>query len=142
MQFLQELAADTADKFKDTAEAVWDALGGPVKKSERLKEAQYSAGKYALTASLCMMMNFPDNADVFRDIYNLNGKGHTGAFSFVDDEELHDIGKVLGRASNVATVNNYQARMAVGHADVSATSTLDDIQKMLPMLVAITEGKD
>lgn len=141
MQFLQDLAAQTADKFKDTAEAVWDALGPTARNSGKLKESQRTAGKYALTASLGMMMNYPDNAEVFRDTFNLTGPGHTGAGNFLDDDELAGIGRILGRSANVSMVNNQQAQMVMGYADVTATSSLSDIQKMLPMLVAVTDLK-
>lgn len=141
MQFLQEMAAAAADKFKDTADAVWDALGSNTKNSGKLKGAHRVAGKYALTAHLCMMMNYPDNAELFRDTFNLTGDGPTGAASFYEDEETSEVGALLGRGANVAMVNSQQAMMAQGYADVSATSTLDDIQKMLPMLLAVSHMK-
>ena len=141
MQFLKEAAASAADKFKDTADAVWDALGPTTKNSGKLKVAHRVAGKYALTASLGMMMNFPDNAELFRDTYNLTGEGPTGAMKFFEDEETSEVGMLLGRGANVSMVNNQQAQMAQGYADVLATSTLDDIQKMLPMLMAVSNMK-
>ena len=141
MQFLQDLAAQAADKFKDTADAVWDALGPSAKNSGKLRESQRTAGKYALVSSMAMMMNYPDNAELFRDTFNLTGPGHTGASKFFDDEEVSEIGSVLGRSANVAMVNNQQAKMVQGYANVAATSTLDDILKMLPMLVMVSDMK-
>lgn len=141
MQFLKEIAADASERFKDTADAVWDSMRPTTKNSGKLKEASRIAGKYALTANLAMMMNFPDNAELFRDTFNVTGPHHTGAKRFFEDEETSDVGLILGRGANIAMVNNKQAQMAQGYADVLATSTLSDIQKMLPMLVAVSQMK-
>lgn len=141
MQFLYDIAAQASENFKDTADAVWDALGESHKGSKTLREAQRTAGKYALTATLAMMMNFPDNSDMFRDTFNVTGPGPTGADGFLSDKELASVGRLMGRGAAVASTNNMQARMVNGFADVTATSTLSDIQKMLPMLVLVGEQK-
>lgn len=141
MQFLYDMAAQVSEQFKDTAEAVWDAMGPSHRGSGKLREAQRTAGKYALTASLGMMLNFPDNAELFRDTFNLTGPGPTGADEFLSDTDLSAMGRVVGRTSAISSANNMQALMAQGYADVGATSTLEDIQKMLPMLVMVSDVK-
>ncbi|WFZ78502.1 hypothetical protein MQM1_019 [Aeromonas phage vB_AsaP_MQM1] len=141
MQFLYDMAAQVSEQFKDTADAVWDAVGPSHRGSGKLKEAQRTAGKYALVASLGMMLNFPDNADLFRDTFNLTGPGPTGADGFLEDESLASMGRVIGRTAAISSANNAQALMAQGYADVGATSTLEDIEKMLPMLVMVSDVK-
>ena len=141
MQFLYDLAAQAGDNFKETADAVWDALGESHKGSKTLREAQRTAGKYALTATMAMMMNYPDNAELFRDTFNVTGPGPTGAGEFMGDKELESVGRLIGRGSVVAGANNSQAQMMNGFADVTATSTLSDIQNMLPMLMLVGEQK-
>lgn len=141
MQFLYDIAAQVSEQFKETSDAVWDALGDSPKGSKTLRGAQRTAGKYAITATLAMMMNYPDNAEMFRDVFNVTGEGPTGASEFLSDKELSSLGRMLGRASSVAVTNNVQAFNIQGYADVSASSTLEDIQKMIPMIMFVGEMK-
>lgn len=137
MHFMDKLAADAATRFKETADRVWESLGGPeASQSKTVKGAKYSAGKYAVTATMVNMMNFPDNAPLFAHVFNVTGNGPDGVQGFAASKSVtaNRIARALDNTQNVAQNLALQATAAQGFADVSATSTLSDLNKILPVL--------
>lgn len=131
MDFIRKAAQAASEEFKETSEKVWERMGDTQGVPEELKKMGKTLGKYALTAQLGMMFNFPDDADLFRDSFNIIGDGPTGANEFTGT--MHTI---LINASNIAQQINEEATNAQGFADISSTSTLSDITKLLPQLMA------
>lgn len=135
MEFLRQQAERTASNFKDLADEVWDELGDLKGVSQGYKDAGKSAGKYALTAQLLMTMNFPDNAEVFRDAFNATGKGPTGAEGFKGTP----IGGLLTAVAAISQHRNASAIGTVGFSDVTQTSTINDLGKDLPVIRRMLE---
>lgn len=136
MKFLKDAAKKAAEGFKDLAEDVWDAMGDTSGAPEAVKKAGPTIGKYALTSQLLMMLNFPDSAEGLRDSFNVIGNGPTGARGFT--------GPLKASLENVAKIskdNNEQAQRLQGFADISSTSTYDDLANMLPVLTMMAEAK-
>lgn len=142
MEFLRKATQAAGEDFKDLADAVWEQMGDTQGIPQALKNEGKTLGKYALAAQLAMMFNFPDDADMFRDSFNIIGGGPTGANEFTGT--MHSI---LVNASDMAEGTNQEAIQAQGFADISSTSTFDDIRKMLPSLMKeqqppkLTRGK-
>ncbi|AHK11874.1 hypothetical protein CHOED_014 [Vibrio phage CHOED] len=130
MEFLRKLARQSAEGFKDIAEEVWDEIGDTKGIPQGLKDAGRSAGKYALAAQLLMMINFPDEAETFRHSFNINGDGPTGATEF----EGTPYGRLLDGVAEAVQDMNASAIGVQGFADVTQTSSYEDLGKMLPML--------
>lgn len=133
MEFLRKMAREAAMGFKDTADSVWDELGDIKGVPQAYKDVSRSAGKYALTAQLLMILNFPDNAEMFRDTFNTTNKGPTGAHGFSNTP----IGNLLNGVSELSMQNNASAIGSQGYADVTQTSTYEDLERMLPQLDAL-----
>lgn len=134
MEFLRKAAKAASEDFKELADSVWDSMGDTRGVPAAAKKAGRTLGKYALTSQLIMMFNFPDDADMFRDSFNVTGDGPTGASEFGGP-----IGTVLTNAADMAMQTNQEAINAQGFADISSTSTIEDIRKALPSLVKTKE---
>lgn len=143
MQFVDKLAAQAADNFKQTADTLWSQIGGSASQSRTVSQAKFSAGKYATLATVAMMFNFPDNATIFRDTFNGTGNGPTGAAGMGADKDVtaNEIGRLLANSSDAAMNFALQAFQQTGKADVVATSTLNDIQGLMPLLTRKPEPK-
>lgn len=137
MEFLRKMARESATGFKDLADTVWAELGDTSGIPEEYKGISKSAGKYALTAQLLMMMNFPDDAEVFRDGFNITNKGPTGAEGFKGTP----IAALLAGVSEVSMHRNASAIGTQGFSDVTQTSTYEDLDRLLPQLKAMAEKK-
>lgn len=135
MDFLRKQAQETAQGFKELADEVWDEVGDVSGIKGVFKGMERTAGKYALTAQLLMTLNFPDEADVFRDSFNNSGKGPTGSKGF----EGSPIAHLLDGVADVAQTLNASAIATSGAADISQTSTYDDLGKLLPRLRALSK---
>lgn len=127
-------AKAASEDFKDLADSVWDSMGDTSGVPKAAKKAGRTLGKYALTSQLMMMFNFPDDAAMFRDSFNISGDGPTGASEFGGP-----IGTVLTNASDMAMQTNQEAINAQGFADISSTSTIEDIRKLLPTMMKTKE---
>lgn len=136
MQFLRDAAKAAGQGFKGIADEVWGSLGNTENAPEGAKVAGRTMGKYALTAQLLMMLNFPDDAEMYRDTYNITGGGPTGARNFKGT-----VGNLLARTAQVASSINMEAMEVQGFADISSTSTYDDLSKLLPQLTQVVEKK-
>lgn len=134
MELLRKHARKAATSFKDLADDVWEEVGDTKGLPKALGE---TAGKYALTAQLLMTMNFPDEAEIFRGGFNVTGRGPTGAQGF----EGTPIAHLLDNVAEVSMQRNTAAIGTQGFADVSQTSTIDDLGQLLPMLRSMVEGK-
>lgn len=134
MEFLRKMAQQSAEGFKEIADEVWDRLGD-MKAVKGYKEASRTAGKYALTAQLLMIMNFPDDADVLRHSFNVTGKGPTGSDGFKGTR----VGDILDAVADITKERNIQAVASTGYADISQTSTYDDLGRLLPQIVMVGE---
>ena len=145
MEFMDKMAAQAADKFKETAGEVWEALGGQeASKSNTVRQARFSAGKYAVLATMVLMMNYPDNARLFRQGFNVNGNGPTGVDEFAATKSVtaNKIARMLHNTNMLAEALSIEAIAATGRADPTATSTLTDLMQLLPILArAIEEEK-
>lgn len=135
MKFLRDIARKAANDFKNMADEVWDELGDTNGVPQAYKDVSRSAGKYALTSQLLMAMNFPDEAEVFRDSFNITNGGPTGAQGF----EGSPIGFMLDRVAEVAMSRNTAAIGTQGYGDVTQTSTIEDLGQLLPMLRGMEE---
>lgn len=136
MEFLRKLAKQSADRFKDTAEEVWDSLGDTSGVPQAYKDVSRSAGKYALTAQLLMIMNFPDEPEVFSETFNVTNDGPTGASGF----EGTPIGNLLSSVAKITQQRNVEAIGVQGFGDVTQTSSLKDLVEMLPLIDEMVEG--
>lgn len=134
MDFLRKAAKAASEDFKDLADSVWEAMGDTRGTPEVVKKAGKTLGKYAIASQLIMMFNFPDDADMFRDSFNVTGDGPTGASEFGGP-----IGTALMNAADMAMSINQEAQNAQGFADIASTSTIDDVRKMLPSLMKVKE---
>lgn len=130
MEFLRKLAQQSAEGFKEIADEVWGELGDTSGAPQEFKDMGRSAGKYALTAQLLMTLNFPDEAELFRDSFNATGKGPTGANGF----EGTPMGHMLSQVAEASATRNAAAIGTQGFSDVTQTSTYDDLGKLLPQL--------
>lgn len=135
MEFLRKMAQQSAEGFKDIADEVWDRLGDMKGVPQGYKDTSRTAGKYALTAQLLMTMNFPDDADILRHSFNVTGKGPTGADGFKGT----GVGDLLDAVADITKERNLQAKGTTGYADISQTSTYDDLGNLLPMIRLIGE---
>lgn len=145
MEFMDKLAAKAAERFKDTADLLWEGLGGPTaSKSKTVSNAKFSAGKYATLATMVLMMNFPDNAMVFRQAFNVTGNGPDGVEGFAASKSVtaNAIARTLHNTHAVSQKLSLDAIEATGKADVTATSTLRDIQQILPVVLRNVQTKD
>jgi hypothetical protein len=130
MEFLRKLTAKKADLFKDLADDVWDELGDISKISKGMKQISRTGGKYALTAQLLMILNFPEEAEMLRDTFNITGKGPTGIKGFQGTPMAH-----LLEATTAITIHRDAAAKEVqGYSDMGATSTYRDLNVILPQL--------
>jgi len=137
MKFIDDIAAEAANSFKDISDMLWESLGGPeASKSSTVKTAKYTAGKYAVLSTMILMLNYPDNARVFRDAFNVTGHGPDGVEGFAASKSVtaNKIARVLNNTQVVSETLSLEAIREQGFADVSATSTLADIKKLLPVL--------
>lgn len=130
MEFLRKMARDSASSFKDLADTVWAELGDANSIPEEYKRISKSAGKYALTAQLLMIMNFPDNAEVFRDGFNITNEGPTGSKGF----QGSPVGSLLEGVAEISAHRNAAAIGTQGNSDVTQTSTYDDLDRLLPQI--------
>lgn len=138
MDLLRKTARQVATSFKDIADEVWEELGDTSGVPQGYKDVARSAGKYALTAQLLMTMNFPDEAEVFRNSFNITNDGPTGSEGFSGTP----IGNLLDGVAEVSSHRNTAAIGTQGYSDVTATSSIDDLGKLLPMLRGmVKEGK-
>lgn len=133
MEFLRKLAQESAMGFKDLADEVWGELGDISGVPQAYKDISTSAGKYALTTQLLMTLNFPDDAEMFRDGFNITNKGPTGSEGFKGTP----VGNLLNGVSEIAMHRNAAAVGAQGFSDVTSTSTYEDLERMLPQLDAL-----
>lgn len=138
MEFLNKLARKAATDFKDIADDVWDELGDSSMIPKAMKDISTSAGKYALASQLLMAMNFPDDADIFRHSFNVTGNGPTGSKGFAGTP----IGHLLDSVADISLHRNTAAIGTQGYADISQTSTIDDLGKLLPNLRAMAQGEE
>lgn len=144
MEFMDKLAAQAADNFKKTADDLWTALGGPeASKSKTVRNAKFSAGKYAVLATMVLMMNYPDNASTFRQAFNVTGNGPDGVEGFAASKSVtaNAIARALHNTQVVAQTLSLEAIKAQGSADVTATSTLKDVRKILPVITRSVKEK-
>ncbi len=141
MKFIDDLAAQAADTFKDTADNLWGSLGGSASQSRTVRNAKFSAGKYATLSTMVMMMNFPDNSALFRDAFNAGGNGPTGASGMGADKDVtaNEIARTLANTASLSMGMSYQAIQNQGSADMGKTSTLKDINKLMPILTQSPE---
>lgn len=130
MDFLRKIAKDTATKFKDLADEVWDELGDTSGVPQAYKDVSRSAGKYALTAQLLMTMTFPDEAETFKDSFNITNDGPTGSQGFSGTP----IGHLLDSVAEITVQRNAGAIGTQGYSDVSQTSTIEDLGALLPRI--------
>lgn len=135
MEFLRKMAQQAADKFKDTADEVWDSLGDTSGVPQAYKDVSRSAGKYALTAQLLMILNFPDEPEVFSETFNVTNTGPTGASGF----EGTPIGHLLSSVAKITAQRNSEAIGVQGFGDVTQTSSLDDLVELLPLIDEMAE---
>lgn len=139
MQFMDKLAAEAANKFKETSDELWEFLGGPeASQSKTVRASRFSAGKYATLATMVLMMNYPDNATVFRDAFNVTGNGPDGVAGFAATKSVtaNRIARALHNTQVISQTLSLEAIRAQGYADITATSTLDDILQMLPVITS------
>lgn len=144
MEFMDKLAAQAADNFKKTADGLWASLGGPkASQSKTVRKSKFSAGKYAVLATMVLMMNYPDNASVFRQVFNVTGTGPNGVEGFAASKSVtaNAIARALHNTQIISQTLSLEAIEAQGFADVSATSTLKDIQKLLPVITRNVKGE-
>lgn len=143
MQFVDKLAAQAADNFKDTADELWAAIGKDASQSRTVRNAKFSAGKYATLATVAMMFNFPDNATIFRDSFNGTGNGPTGAAGFAQDKDVtaNEIARTIANTADLSMNLALQAFEQYGSADIAATSTLTDVRNLIPLLTKKPEPK-
>jgi len=137
MEFMDKLAAKAADKFKETADSLWEGLGGTqASKSKTVRNAKFSAGKYATLATMVLMLNFPDNASVFRQAFNVTGNGPDGVEGFAASKSVtaNAIARALHNTQVISQKLSLDAIRETGNADVTATSTLKDIRQILPVI--------
>lgn len=142
MDFMDKLAAQAADNFKETAGDLWEFLGGPeASNSNTVRNARFSAGKYAVLATMVLMMNYPDNANIFRDAFNVTGNGPDGVDGFAASKSVtaNKIARALHNTQVVSQTLSLEAIRVAGQADPTATSTLKDIRKLLPVLTTPVE---
>lgn len=137
MEFLRKMARESGMGFKELADEVWAEVGDVSAVKSQFKGMEKSAGKYALTAQLLMTLNFPDDAETFRSSFNVTGKGPTGADGFSGTS----IGDMLNGVSEVAAQMNAAAIGTSGAADISQTSTYDDLGKLIPRLRTLSGDK-
>lgn len=139
MEFLKEMARKSANDFKEIADDVWGELGDSSMIPKALKEISSSAGKYALASQLLMTMNFPDDADMFRNSFNATNKGPTGSKGFAKTP----IGHLLDSVADISAHRNAAAIGVQGFADISQTSTIKDLGEVLPQVrnMAMKENK-
>lgn len=137
MELLRKMARRTATSFKDIADEVWDEVGDTSGVPEGFKRAANSVGKYAFTAQLLMAMNFPDDAEVFRSSFNVTNEGPTGADGFQGTPLAH----ILNTVAEISQERNTAAIGTQGFSDVTQTSTIEDLGRLLPMVRQMaTEG--
>lgn len=138
MEFLRKQAAQKAEGFKELADEVWDELGDIRGISKGMKQVAKTGGKYALAAQLLMMLNYPDEAEMLRDSYNVTGAGPTGAQGFQGTPLAH----MLDATAALVIHRNTSAISIQGYADAGATSTMKDLITILPQLRSFAkEGK-
>ena len=132
MEFLRKQAKRVSDEFKDAADEVWDSLQGAPNMPD-MKNSGATGGKYALTATMPMCMNFPDNSDIIEETFNDNGEGPTGVTGFIDTP----LGKYLGATGELARTQSQQALSAMVPPDPTATSSISDLLEVLPEFASL-----
>lgn len=137
MDFLRKHAQQSAVGFKELADEVWSEVGATEGLRETFKGMEKTAGKYALTAQLLMTLNYPQEAETFRNGFNATGPGPTGSEGFADTP----IGTMLDAVSELSQTLQAQAIGTTGAADISQTSTYEDLSKVLPRLRALMGEK-
>lgn len=137
MELLRKIARQTATSFKDIADDVWDELGDTSMAPEGFRKTSRSSGKYALTAQLLMTMNFPDDAEIFRSSFNVTNAGPTGSHGFKGTPVAH----LLDAVADISQERNAAAIGTVGFSDVTQTSTINDLGKLLPIIRSMAKEK-
>lgn len=131
MEFIRQMARESATGFKDIADELWDTLSASKKLPKNLKKYSNTAGKYAITAKALMMLNFPDKVnDLAYEFNRSNPEGPDGVDGFMESS----IGEMFKEVIKFSSQNNMLALELQGHADISQTSTYDDLAGVLPMI--------
>lgn len=127
MEFLRKQTKEVTEQFKEAAEEVWDSLQDAPNMPD-LGNSGGAAGKYALTSTLLMCMNYPDISEDIEETFNLTGQGPTGTSEFIDTP----LGKYLAATGELSRTRSEQALSAMVPPDPTATSSIDDLLELLP----------
>lgn len=136
MEFLRKQAKSITEDFKEASEEVWDSLSD-LEGMPDLKNAGPQAGKYALTATLLMCMNYPDISEDIEETFNLTGEGPTGTSGFIDTP----LGKYLAANGELSRTRSEQALAAMVPPDPTSTSSIDDLMELLPEFSQLAHGE-